>query len=164
MVDVVPVGETDHLGEGGNGLGDGNSGEFLGVGQGRAGAVVVAARGQRGEGAVTLLDEARRVETHGLGHVRAGPEQGRRVVPVEAGEHDARPPTTKPGRQGRGHGGLAGPTRPHHEGEPSGRSGRRGGQPSTLFFNSFRAVSVMTFSALRLKRPIMGIARSTVSS
>ena len=38
------------------------------------------------------------------------------------------------------------------------------GQPSTRFFNSLSAVSVMTFSALRLNRPIIGMFRSTVSS
>lgn len=42
--------------------------------------------------------------------------------------------------------------------------GTAGGQPSTRFLSSLRAVSVMTFSALRLNMPIMGMFRSTVSS
>ncbi len=37
-------------------------------------------------------------------------------------------------------------------------------QPSTRFFSSLSAVSVMTFSALRLNNPIIGIFRSTVNS
>ena len=36
-------------------------------------------------------------------------------------------------------------------------------QPSTRFFSSRRAVSTMTFSALRLSMPSMGIVRSTAS-
>ncbi len=38
------------------------------------------------------------------------------------------------------------------------------GQPSTRFLSSLRAVSVITFSALRLNIPIIGMVRSTVSS
>ena len=36
-------------------------------------------------------------------------------------------------------------------------------QPSTRFLSSFRAVSMMTFSALRLSMPSIGILRSTAS-
>jgi hypothetical protein len=38
------------------------------------------------------------------------------------------------------------------------------GQPSTRFFSSLSAVSVMTFSALRLNSPIIGMFKSTASS
>ena len=41
--------------------------------------------------------------------------------------------------------------------------GRHVGQASTRFFSSLRAVSTMTFSALRLSSPIMGIFTSTDS-
>ena len=50
--------------------------------------------------------------------------------------------------------------------DPAARRGRapRGSrQPSTRFFSSFRAVSMMAFSALRLSIPIIGIFRVTAS-
>lgn len=46
---------------------------------------------------------------------------------------------------------------------PVERTMRTTAQPSTRFFSSVSAVSTMTFSALRLSMPSMGILRSTLS-
>ena len=126
-----------------------------------------------------ILEEGKRVdlddvETVGDGpDTRGGPEVvrnlhvecvGQRMGLIDRGEQHtlagARP------RDGCGarERGLAGAALADEEFDPRPLRCGRAAQPSTLFFSSFNAVSVMTFSALRLNMPIIGMVRSTVSS
>lgn len=119
-------------------------------------------RQSRGQQAVLRFENGRGVDAQHLdcdvGH------QVRRIRAVDRREEHTPTGAVCVDGQGRGDGGLARTAGSDDERDPRGGLGNAIAQPSTRFFNSFNAVSVMTFSALRLNKPIMGMARSTVSS
>ena len=108
---------------------------------------------------IDLLDEQPAVQLHGRAGVRADryaervTERVRRVGREHQGLAAARR------GQRRGAGGDSGLADPALAGEEEEAQC----YPSTRFFNSFRAVSMMTFSALRLIMPSIGILTSTAS-
>ena len=113
---------------------------------------------------VDLLDPQPRLDLGRLGpeRCRTGAEGvAERVCRV--GRHDQGPPPGTRGERRRTGGGggladpaLAGEEDDAHEVTPAQRD-------STRFFRPFSAVSMMTFSALRLSIPIIGIDTSTAS-